>query len=87
MRSDQERQLTSAWLNIVAAGLVSGGVVTQAAAIAAGGSVALGAAVAIGCLGAGIGLHGAALTWAKPRGGAGRETGPAGRSPPASRTD
>lgn len=68
MRTLQERQLTSTWLNIVAAGCVSGGTVSQLAAFAAGTPGRTCLTVALACLLIGIAAHALALHLARPRG-------------------
>ena len=61
MRDERQQQLTSAWLNIIAAGVVSGGAVSQLAALANGAPAELCVALAVGCILTGAVLHLAAL--------------------------
>ncbi len=61
MRGKQERQLTSTWLNIVGAGIVSGGAISQLTAVAAGAPAANSIMAALACIAIGLGFHVAAL--------------------------
>ena len=61
MRDERQLQLTSTWLNTMAAGIVSGGTVSQLVAIASGASVEISLALILLCIMAGAGLHLAAL--------------------------
>lgn len=60
MRGSRHHQLTAAWLNIMGAGIVSGGAISQLAAIANGASVPLCVMLALASLLVGTGLHAAA---------------------------
>lgn len=59
--TEEQKRLTASWLNIIGAGTVSAGGVTQAVAVLIGdrtGSTALtGTAIAAGCLFTGFGIH------------------------------
>ena len=61
MTNDERQRLTAAWLNIVAAGVISTGSLTQLIAVSvgdrAGASAAPSIAGALASLGAGIALH------------------------------
>jgi hypothetical protein len=78
--NDEQRKLTVSWLNILAAGIVSTGVVTQILAVASTARLATSAShglvTALVCLLLGITLHGVALTLVRSGRGErrGRET-------------
>lgn len=61
MRDERQQQLTSTWLNVIAAGVVSGGTVSQLAALANGASVAICIGLILVCIATGAALHLAAL--------------------------
>jgi hypothetical protein len=61
MRDERQQQLTSNWLNIMAAGTVSGGIVSQLIAMGSGASVRNSIMLVLLCIAAGSGLHLAAL--------------------------
>ena len=61
MLDDRQRQLTSTWLNIMGAGIVSGGIVSQMVTLASSTtSITTSAALVILCIVTGAGLHGIA---------------------------
>lgn len=68
MNDDQQRrQLTSTWLNIAGAGIVSGGCVSQLAAAANGASLPICAVMLSACIASGSLLHVAALRLVKSK--------------------
>ena len=57
MRDERQLQITSTWLNMIAASIVSGGTVSQLVAIASGASVEISLGLILLCIMAGAGLH------------------------------
>ncbi|MGA0598823.1 hypothetical protein [Enterovirga sp. CN4-39] len=57
MHNQHQQQLTSTWLNVVGAGIISGGLVSQLVALTSGASITACLAVILFCVAAGGGLH------------------------------
>ncbi|WP_375462183.1 hypothetical protein [uncultured Enterovirga sp.] len=63
MRDARHNQLTATWLNTVAAGIVSGGFVSQLTMLMDGATLAGRTAVVVLSISVGLALHVAAIRW------------------------